>query len=70
LDRDIARVFDTKSSAFDELVANLVAGRLGLLSDPLKEHAAYIAAWLKVLKNDFRIRSLYLQIFRFLHLSS
>jgi antirestriction protein ArdC len=67
-------VFDTKSSAFDELVANLVAelieGRLGLLSDPLKEHAAYIAAWLKVLKNDFRIRSLYLQIFRFLHLSS
>ncbi|MEC3949273.1 ArdC family protein [Sphingobium sp. HWE2-09] len=58
LDRDLSGRFGSESYAVEELVAELgaafIAGKLGLPSDPRKDHAPYIASWLKVLKNDSR----------------
>jgi antirestriction protein ArdC len=58
LDRDLSGRFGSESYAVEELVAELgaafTAGRLGLPSDPRKDHAPYIASWLRVLKNDPR----------------
>jgi antirestriction protein ArdC len=58
LDRDLSGRFGSDSYAVEELVAELgaafIAGRLGLPSDPRKDHAPYIASWLKVLKGDSR----------------
>lgn len=58
LNRDLSGRFGSESYAVEELVAELgaafIAGRLGLPSDPRKDHAPYIASWLKVLKNDSR----------------
>lgn len=58
LDRDLSGRFGSESYAVEELVAELgaafIAGKLGLPSDPRKDHAPYIASWLRVLKNDSR----------------
>ncbi|WP_390886999.1 zincin-like metallopeptidase domain-containing protein [Brucella pseudintermedia] len=44
--------------ALEEVVAELgsvfVAADLGLAAEPRDDHAAYIASWVKVLKNDKR----------------
>lgn len=37
-----------------ELGAAFLCAQLGLPTDPRKDHAPYIATWLKVLKNDKR----------------
>jgi antirestriction protein ArdC len=58
LDRDLSLRFGSEAYAMEELVAELgaafIAGQLGLPSEPRTDHAPYIAAWLKVLKNDAR----------------
>lgn len=58
LDRNLSGRFGSESYAMEELVAELgaafVVGQLGLPSEPRRDHAAYIASWLKVLKSDSR----------------
>ena len=59
LDRDFGRKrFGDEGYAIEELVAELgsafLSADLGLTPEPREDHAAYIASWLKVLKNDKR----------------
>jgi len=58
LNRDMKGRFGTEAYAMEELVAELGAAflccELGLPTDPRKDHAPYIASWLKALKNDKR----------------
>ena len=58
LDRDFTGRFSHQARAVEELVAELTAGYvladLGLAHHPRPDHAAYIASWLKVLKDDPR----------------
>lgn len=58
LNRDLTGRFGSESYAVEELVAELGAAflcaELGLPTDPRKDHAPYIASWLKVLKSDKR----------------
>ena len=58
LDRDLSGRFGSEAYAIEELVAELgaafIAGTLELPSEPRRDHAPYIASWLKVLKNDSR----------------
>ena len=58
LNRDMKGRFGTEAYAMEELVAELGAAflccELGLPTDPRKDHAPYIANWLKVLRNDKR----------------
>jgi len=58
LDRDFTIRFSREALAVEELVAELTAGYvladLGLAHHPRPDHAAYIASWLKLLKNDPR----------------
>ncbi len=59
LDRDFGRKrFGDEGYAVEELVAELGAAflcaDLGLTPEPRADHAAYIASWLKVLKDDRR----------------
>lgn len=59
LDRDFGRQrWGDEGYAREELVAELGAAflcaDLGLALEPREDHAAYIASWLKVLKNDKR----------------
>ena len=59
LDRDFGRKkWGDEGYAQEELVAELgaafLAADLGLTPEPRDEHAAYIASWLKALKNDKR----------------
>lgn len=58
LDRDLSGRFGSESYAMEELIAELgaafIVGTLGLPSEPRRDHAPYIASWLKVLKNDSR----------------
>lgn len=59
LDRDFGRKsWGDEGYAREELVAELgsvfLAADLGLAIEPRDDHAAYIASWLKVLKNDKR----------------
>jgi antirestriction protein ArdC len=58
LNRDMKSRFGTEGYAMEELVAELGAAflscELGLPTDPRKDHAPYIASWLKALKNDKR----------------
>ncbi len=58
LNRDLKNRFGTEAYAAEELVAELGAAftcaTLGLSAEPRKDHAAYIASWLKVLKGDKR----------------
>lgn len=56
LDRDLKNTNGTKDYAREELVAEtsacLIAAHLGLEVEPREDHAAYLASWLEVLKND------------------
>lgn len=59
LDRDVGRkTFGDEGYAKEECVAELgaayVGAMLGLRPDHIEDHAAYLASWLKVLKNDKR----------------
>lgn len=54
--RDLTGRFGDKAYAMEELVADLGAaflcGDLGITPSPRPDHAAYLANWLEVLKND------------------
>jgi antirestriction protein ArdC len=56
--REFGKRFGDEAYAFEELVAELGAAflcaDLGLSNEPRRDHAAYIASWLRVLKNDKR----------------
>mgnify|MGYP003627372390 FL=1 len=56
LDRDLKNTNGTRDRAREELVAEtsacLIAAHLGLEVEPREDHAAYLASWLEVLKND------------------
>jgi antirestriction protein ArdC len=58
LDRDLTGRFGSAKYAMVEVVVELtssfVMADLGIAHDPRAEHAAYIASWLKVLKDDPR----------------
>jgi antirestriction protein ArdC len=58
LNRDLSGRFGSEAYAMEELVAELgaafVSGHLGLASTPRDDQAAYIASWLKVLRQDSR----------------
>lgn len=58
LDRDLSGRFGSEAYAGEELVAELIAAMiladLGIAHEPRPDHAAYMASWLKVLKNDSR----------------
>ncbi len=58
LDRQFGKRFGDEAYAFEELVAELSAAflcaDLGISSHPRFDHSAYVASWLKVLKNDSR----------------
>jgi len=56
--REFGKRFGDEAYAFEELVAELGAAflcaDLGLSNEPRPDHAAYIASWLRVLKDDKR----------------
>ncbi len=58
LDRDLSGRFGNEAYAAEELIAELSAAFLSadleLTNKPRPDHAAYVANWLKVLKNDNR----------------
>ena len=58
LARDLSGRFGSNAYAAEELVAELGAAfmmaKLGLSSEPRPDHAAYIATWLSLFKNDSR----------------
>ncbi|MFN3558957.1 MAG: ArdC family protein [Brevundimonas sp.] len=58
LDRQFGKRFGDKAYAVEELVAEMGAAfamaRLGIGAEPREDHAAYLASWLKVLKEDKR----------------
>ncbi len=58
LDRDMTGRFGTKDYAREEMVAELgaamVGARLGIIGDHIENHAAYLASWIKCLKEDKR----------------
>lgn len=58
LDRDLSGRFGNEAYAAEELIAELSAAFLSadlhLTNEPRPDHAAYVANWLKVLKNDSR----------------
>lgn len=58
LNRELAKRFGDEAYAAEELIAELGAAflcsELSLSNEPRKDHADYIASWLKVLKNDKR----------------
>ncbi|RYG90163.1 MAG: DUF1738 domain-containing protein [Alphaproteobacteria bacterium] len=58
LGRDLKNRFGTEAYAMEELIAELGAAflgaQLGLAVEPRRDHAPYIASWLKVLRDDPR----------------
>jgi antirestriction protein ArdC len=58
LNRNLSQRFGEQSRAMEELIAELGAAflcaDLGLTTSPRPDHAAYIASWLTVLKNNKR----------------
>lgn len=58
MERDLKGRFGSESYAMEELVAELGAAftcaHLGIATEPRKDHAPYIASWLKVLNGDAR----------------
>ncbi|MGL4243444.1 MAG: ArdC family protein [Beijerinckiaceae bacterium] len=58
LDRDLTGRFGSEAYAGEELVAEISAALaladLGIAHEPRPDHAAYVASWLAVLKNDTR----------------
>lgn len=59
LDRVKGDRFGDKAYAFEELVAEIgaafVCARLGVAGDHFENHAAYVASWLKALRDDKRL---------------
>lgn len=57
-DRKLRGRFGDEAYAAEELIAELGAAflcaRLGITNEPRPDHAAYLASWLKVLRNDNR----------------
>jgi antirestriction protein ArdC len=58
LARDLSGRFGSESYAAEELVAELGAAftmaKLGLSLEPRPDHAAYVASWITLFKNDSR----------------
>lgn len=58
LDRSFGKRFSHEARAVEEMTAELTAGfilaDLGIAHHPRPDHAAYVASWLKVLKDDSR----------------
>jgi antirestriction protein ArdC len=58
LDRDLTGRFGSEAYAMEEYVADLAASfvlaDLGIAHSPRPDHAAYLASWLKALKQDSR----------------
>lgn len=58
LDRDLTGRFGSAAYAFEEILVEFLSGLvladLGIAHHPRPDHAAYIAAWLEVIKNDPR----------------
>jgi antirestriction protein ArdC len=58
LDRQQLNRFGSKDYAFEELVAEIgaafVGARLGIVGEHIDNHAAYLASWLKALRDDKR----------------
>lgn len=58
VDRDLSGRFGSAAYALEELVAELGAaflcGHLGIATEPRRDHAPYLANWLKVLRADPR----------------
>lgn len=56
LDRDISTIANEQARAREELLAELTAGfvmgDLGIANQPRPDHAAYLASWLKALRDD------------------
>ena len=56
LDRELSGRFGSEAYAMEEVVADagacMLLADLGIAARPRPDHAAYIASWLKVLKND------------------
>lgn len=56
--REFGKRFGDRAYAFEELVAELgsafLCATLGIAPEPREDHAAYLASWLKVLKEDKR----------------
>jgi len=56
LDRDLTGRFGSAKYAMDEVIVELtssfIMADLGIAHKPRAEHAAYIASWLEILKND------------------
>ena len=56
--RELKGRFGSEAYAAEELVAELgaafICAQLGLSTEPRPDHAAYVASWLQVLKNDKR----------------
>jgi antirestriction protein ArdC len=58
LNRDLSGRFGSEAYAMEELIAELaaafIAAHLGLGCEPRRDHAPYIASWLRVLRGDNR----------------
>ncbi len=58
LDRDLTGRFGSAAYAFEEILVEILSGLvladLGIAHHPRPDHAAYIASWLRVLKDDPR----------------
>ena len=58
LDRDFGKGFGDRARAMEEAVAELTASYvladLGIAHNPRADHAAYIASWIRLLKDDSR----------------
>lgn len=58
LDRDLSGRFGSADYAMEELVAELGAAfacaRIGIQTEPRRDHAPYVASWLKALRGDPR----------------
>ena len=58
LDRDLSGRFGSAAYALEEISVELLSGMiladLGIAHHPRPDHAAYVASWLRVLKDDPR----------------
>lgn len=58
LDREKGKRYGDRAYAFEELVAEIssafLCARLGISNEPRADHAAYVATWIEVLKDDNR----------------
>lgn len=56
LNRDLTNYSETKSRAFEELVAEfgaaMIGARLGMAVEPRPDHLQYLSSWLQVIKED------------------